>query len=441
MTLFFLFTRNTPIQQDAINWCFDKYINLSVGDDSETNQIANDLIFLDFNNQSLKELDRPYSIPRNKIADLVNVAYEGGAKLIIIDFTFNELDYTPEKLIAGDNVALDGGARDKILYNSLKNIRDNPSTATKVLLPYITYEDKTEMKNIFSDLVDNKKIYSVTPNLTEDLTNNYSRFWLPYYKTYKADTDEKNLLWSIPVMTITLNIGIVNDLNELGNKILNDSDENFDSYALKVNRNGTNKEFLIYEEQSKDTRLFRDSRANQYNRIKYTLIPPDPSTMLGGNILPKNIGHWHKNGVDNTAINFKDKIVIIGRADADCGDWHLTPVGSMPGMYVHGNAIATVLSSTQPHLCSILKYLVIEILLVVIASYVFLNMEGLKPRIIVVIMIGLCFAGTYLWFCKTNEFIFLSLSFTSIGVYNISRMVENRFLKGLIKPIVVKLRR
>ena len=85
----------------------------------------------------------------------------------------------------------------------------------------------------------------------------------------------------------------------------------------------------------------------------------------------------------------------------------------------------------------------IEILLVIIAAYVFLNMDGLKPRIIIAIMIGGCWAGTFLWFCETNEFIFLTLSFTSIGVYNISRMLENYFLQGIsasIKALVIKWR-
>lgn len=441
MMLFFFFTRDMPVQQDAINWCFDKYIKFRAGNEIEETQIANELIFLDFNNQSLQELNRPYSIPRDKIADLVNIAYEGDAKIIIIDIDFNEPDYSPEKFIAGDEVALKGEERDKILYDLLKTIRDNQSTNTKVLLPYITYSDGIEIKNIFSELTDEKKIYAVTPNFTENIDNNYTRFWLPYYKTYKADTNEENLLWSIPVMTMAMTIGNIYELNALKDTILNDSNNILDSYSLKVNRKGTNEEFLIYEEQSKGNRLFRDSRSNQYNRIQYTLIPPNPSTMLGGNILPKNIAHWNKTGVDNTAINCKDKIVIIGRGDSDCGDWHLTPVGIMPGMYVHGNAIATVLSSTQPHLCSIQKYLLIETLLIVIAAYVFLNMEGIKARIIMVVMILLCGGGTYLWFCKTNEFIFLSLSFTSIGVYNFSRMIENQFLKGIMKPILVKLRR
>ena len=432
MMLFFVFTRNTSVQQDAINWCFDEYIKLRAGSESETTKIANELIFLDFNNNSLKELNRPYSIPRNTIADLVNFAYEGGAKIIIIDMAFNESDYSPEKNFDNN---LNGEASDKILYDLLKKIHDNPSTDTKILLPCITYRDTTEMKNIFAEFIDGKNIYAVTPNFTEHSVTNYARFWLPYYKTRNANTE--NLLWSIPLMTMALTVGNVEDLNSLKEKILNDSNNELDSYSLKVNRNGTEKDFFIYEEQSQSDTLFRDSRSNQYNRIQYTLIPPDPSTMLGGNILPKNIGHWSKNKFEYNTIDCKDKIVIIGRADDDCGDWHTTPVGIMPGMYVHGNAIATVLSSTQPHLCSIEKYLAIEILLIVIAAYVFLNLKGLKPRIMIAVMIGLCWAVTYLWFCETNEFIFLTLSFTSIGVYNISRMVENYFLKGITSSIKV----
>ena len=130
--------------------------------------------------------------------------------------------------------------------------------------------------------------------------------------------------------------------------------------------------------------------------------------------------------MDNERIDCKDKIVIIGRADSNCNDLHATPIGIMPGMYIHGNIIATALSKTQPHLTSTTKHLIIEIILVIMASYMFLLIPQ-KTKYLIPIMMGMCWAFSYLYFCYSNEFIFFSFAFTCIGVYNWLKNIQNFF--------------
>ena len=144
--------KNTSLGQESINWWFDKYISWQVKD-----EISSEIVFLDFDNTSMLELNRPSITPRDKVADLVKIAYEGGAKIIILDFEFSDADYSPEKFIASDAFALDGEKRDKVLYNLLQTISHDTSTDTKILLLGSTYADMSKKKNIFSSLIDEKK--------------------------------------------------------------------------------------------------------------------------------------------------------------------------------------------------------------------------------------------------------------------------------------------
>ena len=430
-----IFMRDTMIKQELINSWFDKYILLRSDSDTETKLIANELVFLDFDNTSIEELNRPELTPRDKVADLVRIASEKGAKLIIIDMNFTESDYSPAKLMAGDETALTGESRDKILYDLFETIKNDSTKDTKILLPFVTYADRQEKPNIFSDLIDNKKIFSITSTFTANNQSDWNvRFWLPYLETKRQGTGENHLLWSIPVMTMALMIGDAEELNSLEQSILNDDNDEMKSYTLNVNRHGKEGIFTFYKEQYKNQGILRNTQSYQYNRIQYTLLPPNVKISEPfGNIPAKHIGHWRNNDfkLDNERIDCKDKIVIIGRADENCADFHVTPFGTMPGMYIHGNIIATILSDTQPHLASMTKSIIVETLLVIIAAYVFLNLSAFKSKCIVLLMIGLCWIISFAYFCFTNEFVILIFAFTSIGIYNFINNIENFFRNGL----------
>ena len=432
--LVFILVRDTTIRQEIENSRFDKYISWRFGSDTETKKIANDeLVFLDFDNTSIDELQRPDLTPRDKVADLIKIAYEKGAKLIIVDMNFSEKDYSPARLMAGDQTALSGESRDKILHDLLETIKKDDSQNTKVLIPFVTYTDRQEKPNVFADLVDYQKIYAITSTFTANSQSDWNvRFWLPYLETRTFGTQERHLLWSIPMMTIALTIGNDEELKSLEKNILNDDSDTECSYTLNVKRNDQLATFTFYKEQYKKQGLIRNTRSYQYNRIQYTLLPPNiKASDPFGNIPAKHIGHWRNNEIklDNGRIDCKDKIVIIGRADDNCSDFHATSIGIMPGMYIHGNIIATALSETQPHLSSMYKSTVIETLLVILTAYVFLNLGATKAKVVVTIMFGLCWIVSFAYFYFTNEFIILCFAFTSIGLYNLGRVIENVFMR------------
>lgn len=474
LIVLFVLTKNTSLRQSIINNWFDSHIAFRASTMKDlsnaypslhalltpgADEKADDLTFLAFSEASVRKMGRPDFIPRDKIADLVNIAYEKGAKLIIIDMLLIEPDNSPEKIIAGDSIPLSGAERDDKLRAVLQKIKDDKDSDTKVLIPLASYYDKTLMRNILqpsanndddmldmnNGMIDGKKIYAVTPNISVS-QNNIVRFWLPY--SIIKIGDEERVLWSIPMMTLYLSQGRQGEMQSLEQQILHEPQK--EDFLLKLSDDGRNKQFKFYREHMARDGVVRDTTALQYNRIQYGLIPPDVTqkdteikerekTSEGipfsrnplGNINPNQVSHWvsGENHIDNKKINCKGKIVIIGREDRDSGDIFHTLTGNMPGMYVHGNSIATVLAQTQPHLAPAYKQVVIDFVFVFITAFAFLRLGTWKGGYIVFLLAGIFWLFSYVYFLLTNELLYISFAFTSIGVYTWLNNMEAFFGK------------
>ncbi len=426
----FVLLRNSAVRQNFINTYFDYFIKFRLDSDTNTKKVSQEIIFLDFDDTSLYELERPSITPRNKVAELVELAYIGGAKIIILDMDFSEPDYSPEKILSGDILAMDGQSRDRTLFELFEKIKADSDSQAKVLLPVTAYSDRTLKNNVFHSLIDNQKIFEVTPTFTTSkFADSSVRFWMPYMEVREDLQAPIKILWSIPLLTCVLAYGDFNELQNLESKII---DSETDVFTIHITRDDKAEEFHFYKEYSDNGDLIRDSSAQQYNRIQYVMIPPDVNLQLPfGNISESKIGHWRKTGVDNKRVDFKDKIVIIGRADKDCGDFFRTSVGNLPGMYIHGNSIATIMGKTQPHLTSPYKHVFIEIFLIFIAAYGFLWLSPFKAKCLIIVLTALCWIFTYVYFCFTNEFIYLSFAFTAVGVYNFVNNIQAFIVGGV----------
>ena len=109
----------------------------------------------------------------------------------------------------------------------------------------------------------------------------------------------------------------------------------------------------------------------------------------------------------------------------------------MPGMYVHGNSVATVLAQTHPHLAPTYKQVGADLILVIITAYAFLNLGTSKGGYIVILLVGIFWAFSYTYFLMTNELLYISFAFTSIGLYTWLNNIEAFFERGKsIKEII-----
>ena len=426
--IFFLIIKDTAVIQASINGWLDYYIMFRMKSGTDTHIAAQNITFLDFDNKSFQILGKPDITPRDKIAELLAIAYGDNAKIVVLDFDFSEPDYTPSKILGDDKLAKSGSERDQTLFSIIEQIKNDTESQTKILLPLINYADKTIKHNIFKSLIDNQKVFAVTPTLTTNqIGDNYARFWLPYLEVKDKETSERKILWSIPLLSAVLYSGNFEELEKHKNEILNTSK---DSFSIDINHNNT-EQFKFYREKNIDGGLMRDTTSLQYNRIQYVAIPPNVLTASPlGTIDPSNIWHWRKDGLDNKRIDCQDKIVIIGRADEDCTDFFATPCGNLSGMYIHGNGIASILGDTHPHLAPLYKYVFLEIFLIIITAYLFLVLSEIKASIIVVCLKILCLVLNYIYFCYTNEFVYMSFCFLFLGVYNFINSIQRAFIIG-----------
>ena len=137
--IFLVLTRDTQLQQSPINMFFDKAIELRADflewdRECDAKIAAEDIVILSFDDDAVKDLGRPYITPRNKIADMIRFAYEGGASVVVIDMALSDPDYTPSRKLLGDSKFMTGHERDEELFNLLDKIKNDASTNTKILL-------------------------------------------------------------------------------------------------------------------------------------------------------------------------------------------------------------------------------------------------------------------------------------------------------------------
>ena len=446
---FFAFTRDNPVQQSFINMLFDKAIVarsggsgassifniVEIGHESDAKIASKNIIMLSLNDEAIKDLRRPNMTPRNKIADMIRYAYEGGASVIVLDVALSYSDNSPAFKRVGDPAPMTGQERDKELFNLLEKIKNDTTSNSRVLI----YADQMGDSE-FATLIDDKKIYLATPQVSASLESSRRvRFWKPYSEIieYEDEFETRKVLWSFELLTLALMEGGEEELERISQNILHGDDDEFTMHCK------SGRDFVFYREISLDNYLtFRDTSSLQYNRIQYVFTPQgnwDERTIY------ENIGHWHDNSpdtLDNTKIDFRNKVVIVGREDKECDDFLLTPIGRMAGMYVHGNAIATVLGKTQPHISPLWKYLLIEITLIIVTAYAFIYLQYSGAKRFAFALTIICAVGVYAYFFFTNEFVYLTCSFTSIGIYNfVSRMEQffkrrssvNSYLKKLFR--------
>ncbi len=423
--LFFIMLENTSWGQAVINDWFDAYIALRTGENTAARRAAEQIVFLEFDDRSMKEMGRPDITPRDKVAELAEAAYQGGAKLIVLDMNFAEPDYSPERQAAGDAASMDGRTRDQKLFTVLQQIQQG-DTGTRLLLPMMAYADHTMQPNIFASLVDNKNIYFVTPAFTSGRGNDKQvRFWMPYLKMQDAATGEEKVVWSIPMMSLAIVDAGMEQMSGLAKKLL---DEVPGHYSLELRDAGRDRSFVFHREEMEGKGIIRDAESHQYNRIQYAVVPRELSqSYFAASVSLRNLGHWRKDGIDNQGIDYRNKIVVIGRSDQDCADFSGTPVGDMPGMYIHANSIATVLGEPHPHLTPMYKHVIIELVLIVLAAYAFLHLHTIVAKLALGILFVVCWICSYLYFCWTSEFVNLSFSFMGIGIHDLVSRMEALF--------------
>ncbi len=376
---------STQWGEGALNGAFDRFIRMEAKKAVKADADMGDISLVDIGHNTNRERDFNYLSPRDTIARLLKMAVDGGAKIIVLDFFFEENDCCHPK-------------RD----DTLRGVLSNNNTRTKVIFPVNVY-DGAARPLIFDPEIDNNPNYfRAIPDFYASSTDSIGRYWKAF-----REYGNKKILWSIPVLTAALHEGKTDALKEIENKIREGKKSGI--YAVEMNREN-NKKFLL---PIGDDDVY-------LQRIRYRLIPKDciPAYPEGNTRLPtiKNL----------TGGRFKDKIVIIGNSNPNVGDVHSTPVGNMPGMFIHGNSVNTLLQGLQPGRAPWWVSILMNIFIIIPAAYLFHYLDSFLADLLgmvgSIIILG---AIAYFYFFRIFG-IFPNFAFGIAGIGYIETMYSLR---------------
>lgn len=284
--------------------------------------ISDDIAFIAIDHETYKQWGYSDITPRDRLAELIDTAYRGGAKVIALDIFLQEPDYQhPEK--------------DQQLRKTLERIKvEDPSV--KIIFPVTLSTDGILGKTLYDDLIDNKEQFfkAVPWVMVASSYDNKMRFWTPY-GLYVQEDQQKGVVWGTPLLATVLLQGDSNQLTEFGEQII--------STVIK----GEPQRGLDFKSRNNGKELITISGGTNYEnyRINYSLIPSgvlkkdDPGNLFMKSFTVPQLQKMM--GINKNLL--RNKIVIIGNTSPDKRDNYPTPVGIMPGMYIHGNVMNTIL--------------------------------------------------------------------------------------------------
>jgi hypothetical protein len=348
---------------------------------------------------------------RDSLSSLLRKISKFNPRIIVIDMMFKYYSDFME--------------HDSIFINFINEFKKSNSN-TKIIIPYPN--DITDLKehNIYKYLVNSKNIYFASVSVASEFNERTIR----YIYTYK-NISQNEKLWSVPVLAycimnnININTLTIEKLWENGVKL---EDENpFHSEGIN---------FLS-------------------SRIRYLLTPTVYDNYTGKKTFFGNIDYkpdirfsgleiisYQDGGVepyfpDSYLSNkIRNNIVVIGNSTVEKGDIHLTPIGEIPGMYIIGNAIHTIINKGLVKSTPFTIFFIIELLTIIICAYLFLFLEDIIASIFGFIVIGIPLSyASYFIFLYTGYFLTSTFALIGIAMHKIIIDIEKLVYKTRQKTI------
>jgi hypothetical protein len=354
--------------------------------DNITNIRAQNIVFIDINNETYKSWNEPLITPRDKLAELINAAYRGGAKVIVVDILLEKKDdCNPQN--------------DQKLRNILESIKNERASTTVILAARLRKNCGLIMPIFIDGVMEDGISLKISKGRYEPCPN--VRLAIPY--DLATSTDQVLRYWGS-------NVGL--------NKARRIRLLNMASLAAHLAKNNS-------EVNENDTQV--DTETLYRNRIRFFLIPPGIIEKgYSGNLGSSLINAGTVRGI----IPCKDKIVIIGNSHDDSGDVYTTPIGEMPGMYVLGNALNTIYLGMQPSPTPMFVNILIETLVIIMAAYVFIYFPALLAQIISSVILILTFGVlSIIYFYYTGTFLNFVFSVAGMGFHRTFSNIEDIFRK------------
>jgi hypothetical protein len=406
IAIFFHFLEQTDWGESTINKAFDFVITREAEkslaamkslDSQKNSKMSDQILFVEIDDETYRKWGKPLITPRDRLADMISLVSQGGAKVIILDVLLEDKDcFHP------------GG--DTILGKVLQGMKDRRDPV-KVIFPVRIGQDGGILKdNLFRDIIEsNPNFYAATANIAFTATDRLVRYWIPSEKTKGNNGDI--VLWNMSFLATILSEDKETELAEVESKI----------------KNGTLLKAHYFSMRRSGRIAISTDRDDIYlNRIRFFLIPKNTITWYpGGNLFSTLYQVEEVKHAD-----FKDKIVIIGNSSPEAGDIYPTPVGDLAGMFIIGNAINTISLGIQPSRTPWVLNILIEIVMIILAAFVFLYFHTFLAQMIgpfiVFPTLGIV---SYFYFVYTGVFLNFVFAMAGMGIHETIVKIEAFFEK------------
>ena len=333
----------------------------------------NRVVYINIDSETYIQWQMPLLAPRDRLAEFITLATYHGAGVVVLDIL---TDYA-------DCCSPGSDERLRSLFASLSK----GGSSTKIILPVAIDSSGHVRKSIFDDLVDSKTIFRGIPYGSES-RDRVTRYWIAY--RIGTEGSGYQVLWGIPLLAAMVSDDRYKELKELEDPIL----------KLAAGVPTQSKPYSLTFSDHKKIRISLDNEDIYTQRIRFLTLPykeDSLSYVRSALYLKEPDGNTDREALDRKF--FSGKIVVIGNSSPDQGDIHFTPLGNLAGLFIIGNAVATIREGLQPTPLPRLAIYLVEFMAIVVASYAFLFMSGFWANFIAsIIMLSVLIPATIFFY-------------------------------------------
>lgn len=340
---------------------------------------AQPLFFVEITPAEYRQWGEPLLTPRDRVADLIEAAWHKGAPVVVLDILLDRPDREHPQ----------ADARLRLLLERM--LREN--AGTKVVFPVRIGTEGELRPHLFDDLLqrttaDGRRLfYPAVPTVLASELDLLHRFW-GMYQLGRDQNGETRVIWSVPLLAAALHSGSQERLDAAARDLLAGARHGGAQHAseLQLQLGAAHLHLPAIESVPISGSSHPVYRAGESHGLPYAqrvrfLIPRQTSAK-------RDAGNFRA-GLSPQSL--AGKIVVIGNGSPETGDVLSTPVGQMPGMYLIGNAINTIVANRMPAHLNGWLHLAAEAFTIALAAWFFLRFETVPAQLVSSLLLLLLF--------------------------------------------------
>ncbi len=375
-----------------LNLALDFFIQSEAEGEAAKAAPSDKIAYVDIDYDTYRGWGEPLLTPKNHLAEIIRGAARGKAKVIVLDILLEHPDREP--------------GHDEALRQA---VVEAASAGLKLIFPVRIGVKGDRKRNVLDDLIDADPghLFRGVPYLSATPDDRIVRHWRLSSRFFPMNATQPAILWGTPFLGAVLACGREGSLGAL---------EDFLSRRGPATANN----HLFNFELGTGTNLLLSRKSTDFflQRIRFSMIPRGVIPRFPeGNVQGLSVKEVEElcTDPDIAASFFQDRLVVVGNSSPDCGDIHPTPLGAMPGMFVMGNSINTILSGIQPSPSSDLVDILVELAAVVLGAFLFVHMPSVLAQLLASVVLLIVFGGFSFWYFL-NHGVFFNFVFGIMGM-------------------------